>query len=64
MDMAGRPSETQPGHPQSPDTTLRHPQIEPTTFRTWIRILAKLPKAILWLLASRTWARPTKADRR
>ena len=25
-------------------------QIEPTTFRTWLRILARLPKAILWLL--------------
>lgn len=25
-------------------------QIEPTTFRTWLRILAKVPKAILWLL--------------
>lgn len=25
-------------------------EIEPTTFRTWLRILAELPKAILWLL--------------
>ncbi|EOD45892.1 putative udp-n-acetylglucosaminyltransferase protein [Neofusicoccum parvum UCRNP2] len=25
-------------------------KIEPTTFRTWLRILANLPKAILWLL--------------
>jgi predicted O-linked N-acetylglucosamine transferase (SPINDLY family) len=25
-------------------------QIEPTTFRTWLRILARVPKAILWLL--------------
>lgn len=25
-------------------------KIEPTTFRTWLRILARLPKAILWLL--------------
>lgn len=25
-------------------------QIEPTTFRTWLRILQRLPKAILWLL--------------
>jgi hypothetical protein len=25
-------------------------QIEPTIFRTWLRILAKVPKAILWLL--------------
>lgn len=25
-------------------------QIEPTTFRTWLRILQKVPKAILWLL--------------
>lgn len=28
------------------DTT----QIDPTTFRTWLRILANTPKAILWLL--------------
>lgn len=25
-------------------------QIEPTTFRSWLRILAKVPKAVLWLL--------------
>jgi len=25
-------------------------QIEPTTFRTWLRILAAVPKAVLWLL--------------
>lgn len=25
-------------------------QIEPTTFRTWLRILAHVPKAVLWLL--------------
>lgn len=25
-------------------------QIEPTTFRTWLRILANVPKAVLWLL--------------
>ena len=25
-------------------------QIEPTTFRTWLRILEKVPNAILWLL--------------
>lgn len=25
-------------------------QIEPTTFRSWLRILDKVPKAILWLL--------------
>ncbi|KAK7548646.1 glycosyl transferase family 41-domain-containing protein [Phyllosticta citricarpa] len=25
-------------------------KIEPTTFRTWLRILANLPKAVLWLL--------------
>ncbi|OAG06165.1 uncharacterized protein CC84DRAFT_752089 [Paraphaeosphaeria sporulosa] len=25
-------------------------KIEPTTFRTWLRILQKVPKAILWLL--------------
>ena len=29
---------------------LTHHQIEPTTFRTWLRILDKVPKAILWLL--------------
>lgn len=26
------------------------PQIEPTTFRTWLRILARVPNAVLWLL--------------
>ncbi|KAJ5542554.1 Tetratricopeptide-like helical [Penicillium sp. DV-2018c] len=25
-------------------------KIEPTTFRTWLRILARVPKAVLWLL--------------
>lgn len=25
-------------------------QIDPTTFRTWLRILARVPKAVLWLL--------------
>ncbi|KAL2853117.1 glycosyltransferase family 41 protein [Aspergillus pseudodeflectus] len=25
-------------------------KIEPTTFRTWLRILAKIPNAVLWLL--------------
>ncbi|MCJ1479047.1 hypothetical protein MMC13_007731 [Lambiella insularis] len=25
-------------------------KIEPTTFRTWLRILSRIPKAILWLL--------------
>ena len=25
-------------------------QIEPTTFRTWLRILSRIPKAVLWLL--------------
>ncbi|KAF4991560.1 hypothetical protein FDECE_14001 [Fusarium decemcellulare] len=25
-------------------------KIEPTTFRTWLRILAQVPKAVLWLL--------------
>lgn len=25
-------------------------QIEPTTFRTWLRILARVPRSILWLL--------------
>ena len=59
---------------------LRHhtnvnPQIEPTTFRTWLRILAKLPKAILWLLrfpdlgetnlkqTAQLWAGPDVASR-
>lgn len=28
----------------------RYLQIEPTTFRTWLRILARVPKAVLWLL--------------
>jgi predicted O-linked N-acetylglucosamine transferase (SPINDLY family) len=27
-----------------------HHQIEPTTFRTWLRILARIPNAVLWLL--------------
>jgi len=27
-----------------------NPQIEPTTFRTWLRILQRLPNAVLWLL--------------
>jgi predicted O-linked N-acetylglucosamine transferase (SPINDLY family) len=29
---------------------VNNPQIEPTTFRTWLRILQRLPKAVLWLL--------------
>jgi predicted O-linked N-acetylglucosamine transferase (SPINDLY family) len=29
---------------------IRHVKIEPTTFRSWLRILARVPKAILWLL--------------
>lgn len=29
---------------------MTYPQIEPTTFRTWLRILARVPKAVLWLL--------------
>lgn len=29
---------------------LSNSQIEPTIFRTWLRILAKVPKAVLWLL--------------
>lgn len=28
----------------------KSPQIEPTTFRTWLRILAQVPNSILWLL--------------
>lgn len=31
-------------------TTNIPPQIEPTTFRTWLRILQAIPKAVLWLL--------------
>ena len=31
-------------------TDLYPLKIEPTTFRTWLRILSRLPKAILWLL--------------
>jgi predicted O-linked N-acetylglucosamine transferase (SPINDLY family) len=27
-----------------------YPQIEPTTYRTWLRILAHVPKSVLWLL--------------
>lgn len=42
-------------HPRSPPSygsglALTAPQIEPTTFRTWLRILSRLPNAILWLL--------------
>lgn len=29
---------------------LTLPQIEPTTFRAWLRILSRVPKAVLWLL--------------
>ena len=29
---------------------MRTAQIEPTTFRTWLRILSRIPKAVLWLL--------------
>lgn len=50
-------------------------QIEPTTFRTWLRILARAPKAVLWLLRfpelgesnlralARTWAGEEVASR-
>lgn len=50
-------------------------QIEPTTFRTWLRILARVPKSILWLLrfpdlgeshllaTARLWAGPDVASR-
>ena len=31
-------------------STLIISQIEPTTFRTWLRILSRVPNAILWLL--------------
>ena len=50
-------------------------QIDPTTFRTWLRILAAVPKAVLWLLrfpelgesnlkrTARAWAGDEIADR-
>ncbi|KAH8725573.1 glycosyl transferase family 41-domain-containing protein [Phaeosphaeriaceae sp. PMI808] len=50
-------------------------KIEPTTFRTWLRILERLPNAILWLLrfpdlgetnlkqTAYTWAGPEVANR-
>jgi len=37
-------------HLLTAQSTNRCNQIEPTTFRTWLRILDKVPKAILWLL--------------
>ena len=30
--------------------SLNLSQIEPTTFRTWLRILSRVPKTVLWLL--------------
>lgn len=50
-------------------------KIEPTTFRTWLRILARVPNAVLWLLrfpdlgeshllhTARRWATPDVAAR-
>ncbi|KAF2817401.1 uncharacterized protein BDZ99DRAFT_15183 [Mytilinidion resinicola] len=50
-------------------------KIEPTTFRTWLRILARLPNAVLWLLrfpdlgetnlkqTAHAWAGPEVASR-
>ncbi|CAG7566521.1 unnamed protein product [Fusarium equiseti] len=50
-------------------------KIEPTTFRTWLRILAQVPKAVIWLLrfpelgeanlkrTARAWAGPEVASR-
>ncbi|KAH7309416.1 glycosyl transferase family 41-domain-containing protein [Stachybotrys elegans] len=50
-------------------------KIEPTTFRTWLRILAQVPKAVLWLLrfpelgetnlrrTAQRWAGPEVASR-
>lgn len=35
--------------PMSTDRWYPH-QIEPTTFRTWLRILSRIPNAVLWLL--------------
>lgn len=34
----------------APLTNALVQQIDPTTFRTWLRILAHVPKAVLWLL--------------
>nr|CAC28786.1 related to UDP-N-ACETYLGLUCOSAMINE--PEPTIDE N-ACETYLGLUCOSAMINYLTRANSFERASE [Neurospora crassa] len=34
----------------APLTNVLVQQIDPTTFRTWLRILAHVPKAVLWLL--------------
>ena len=54
---------------------LTQVQIEPTTFRTWLRILQQVPKAILWLLrfpdlgetnlkqTATLWAGPEVANR-
>ncbi|KAK2612930.1 hypothetical protein QQS21_001041 [Conoideocrella luteorostrata] len=50
-------------------------KIDPTTFRTWLRILARAPRAVLWLLrfpepgennlraTARAWAGPEVASR-
>ncbi|KAI9695075.1 MAG: hypothetical protein M1820_008937 [Bogoriella megaspora] len=50
-------------------------KIEPTTFRTWLRILSRVPNAILWLLrfpdlgetnlrqTAKEWAGPSVAER-
>lgn len=50
-------------------------QIEPTTFRSWLRILAQVPKTVLWLLrfpelgetnlreTAKRWAGPEVASR-
>jgi predicted O-linked N-acetylglucosamine transferase (SPINDLY family) len=35
---------------QIPFSNTYPAQIEPTTFRTWLRILARVPNAVLWLL--------------
>ncbi len=65
---------------QTPSRMTKHkwlttPQIEPTTFRTWLRILARVPRAILWLLrfpdlgesnlkaTANLWAGPEVASR-
>lgn len=54
---------------------MTHHQIEPTTFRSWLRILARVPKAVLWLLrfpelgeanlrtTAEKWAGPEVASR-
>ncbi len=56
-------------------TNFRHIQIDPSTFRTWLRILSRVPRAVLWLLrfpdlgerhlkqTAEQWAGPEVASR-